>query len=699
MMISSTLKAAIDEKLPKFSDKVILPQNVLSEIILAFGEGDLPHPIVFKLSNGKETCYVGVKEFSDDNYLKLPELIWEKLRLEDDVYVRADLVTNIPKGTYLSLQPLAFYPQVSSWKYFLESNLTNYYTVLHKGDILKLEYNDYLFELKILSVGEDCDIVNIIDTDLVLDVVPLNDIMAHQQLEFNDKSYVNSIEHITKLDLDHPFNAENLKPFTSSDFKPIILQFDTSQLNARDTIIFTISVPNSTSIEDLMNIDLLIGYEQLTNLENFKWSTIPMDSTIQIDSELSDSFPGIKHISLSASILQKNKDTLTEDWSSTNIYIIPFAWRYDTNVFIEVSKDKVVLDNSYDGIEGKVLCKNCKKPISENKVVLHEAFCFRNNVICKCGAVFLKKIPSTHWHCEVCNVHGNDGISEFKHNKIFHNSPYKCTSCSDETVYKNYLDLVSKHKSSDCSAKLHKCRFCQLIVPQGEPTYQDRYQNVTNHESACGNKTTECYICSKIVRLKDISTHMKMHDLEKTERTNETRANFKKCSNENCVYLLSSQGARNELDLCDLCYGPLYSQLHDPTHVKLQSRIERKYMIQLGKGCGHLWCQNLYCKTAYPEKFESMGSKEILAFVRDNLMASISKPLLPMNKQAKLSSENTFWFCVNESTQRKKNIFTMLALENRYEDPSIYKALNEVADASPETVSSWLAANVRSIEV
>lgn len=699
MMISYTLKAIIGEKLPKCSDKVILPQTVLSEIIHSFGEGDLPHPIIFKLGNDNEICYVGVKEFSEDNYVMLPELIWKKLGLEEGGNVIADLVTSVPKGAHLSLQPLAFYPQVSSWKYFLESNLTKYYTILHKGDILKLEYNDCLFELNILSVGEDRELVNIIDTDLILDVVPLNDVMAHQQLEFNNKSYVSSIENIMKLELGRPFSVESLKPFTLSDFKPIILQFDTLQLNANDTINFSISVPNSSSIEDLMNIDLLVGYERLTNLENFKWSTIPADSTIQIESEFSDLLVEYKHLSLSASDLHDNKDTLTEDWSSMNIYIIPFAWRYDTNVIVEASKNKVLSAHFNDSTEGKVLCKNCKKPISENKVILHEAFCSRNNVICKCGAVFFKKISLTHWHCEICNSHGNDGISEFKHNKIFHNTPYKCTLCSDETVYNNYLDLVSKHKSTDCSAKLHKCRFCQLIIPQGQPTYQDRYQNVTNHESACGNKTTECYICSKIVRMKDISTHMTIHDLEKKERTNETRANFEKCLNENCIYLLSSQEARNELNLCDLCYGPLYSQLHDPLRVRLQSRIERKYMIQLGKGCGHSWCKNLYCKTAHPEQYGSMSSKEILALVRDSLITHISNPVLPMNKQVKLPSKNTFWFCVDQSTQRKKDILTNLVSENRYEDPSIYKALNEVADPSPETVSSWLALNVRPMEV
>ena len=40
--------------------------------------------------------------------------------------------------------------------------------------------------------------------------------------------------------------------------------------------------------------------------------------------------------------------------------------------------------------EKKVKCNNCKQEIAESKLVLHEAFCLRNNKYCeKCQQVIL----------------------------------------------------------------------------------------------------------------------------------------------------------------------------------------------------------------------------------------------------------------------------------------------------------------------
>lgn len=676
------LQAVLGDGLHRFSDRVNLPPRVLSSILDSYGSSDLPHPLIFKIRHQEKVAFIGVKEFSSsDNLLEMPELIFNELEIAvDNADVVVELVTSIPKGRSLTITPLQFYPQIYNWKYFLESKLTKYYTTLTSGKVLYIEDGEKVYELMIDSVeamDEVSNVISIIDTDIILDVKPLNDIMAAQQLEFSKASFIGEPDKIKEL---KPKEVNHLRtdPITSLTFKPELFKLDLNNFVLK-TVEICLRYVN-TEDQDMSNIDLIASMDYLLSLKNFRYSTMNEDQRMLTVSGLS------KRKSIEIDVGENNLKP-----EPNYLYIAVFSWENlaDVELFVSLKEDNRE-HNELDALNFKK-CQNCNKLIDPAKYALHEAYCLRNNIKCKCGQVFLHLIPADHWHCELCpqTVYGNTKLSMQKHNNFYHGSTYKCPQCDNETTFKNYFDLVKNHQALDCPGKLHECRFCHLLVPQGKATATERLLGLTHHESECGNKTTDCYRCGKVIRRKDLETHLRMHELDKIQMNENMVSAFSRCANENCTSLLSEES--NELSLCGTCYGPLYVSQSDPNYSKLQARIERRYMLQLSKGCGFAWCHNDKCRT-FNKAFEGKPLVQLLSYIKQELFPHIASPLLPVNKPvaAQLPKTNTFWFCVNESIQKRHNIVTQLILEGQYLPEVIYKAVNQVPDASLESTRAWL---------
>lgn len=698
------LKVVTESNLPRYSDRAIFPPSILSSIIDTYSESSLPHPLIFKVWHENYSCYIGVKEFSsNEGDIVLPRIITDKLGTNNGDIITVELIDNVPKGKSLTLKPLQFYPQIHNWKFFLESKLTNFYTTLTKHTVLYIEDGPTVYELFVEAVDESSETIGIIDTDIILDVIPLNEIMANQQLEFNKTfNHVDS-SNINELFLNNELHIVDLKPFTSSDFRPQVYKLDLSNCDKSKPLTIKLTSLNH-DYASLFNLDLIVGMDKLVNLENFRWTTMNSDFDLQfkLDNNIINTYEKVITINiLHDDELLTKIQKMDDDISDSYIYIVPFTWEFDGSFLLSVtnesnnSEDYKSYNQNTEISSETVKCSNCAKAISKYKLLLHESFCLRNNVKCSCGLVFLKEIPETHWHCEKCNdptKYGNTSLLKFKHDKLFHEVSYKCNQCSITTEFNDFIDLVVNHKASVCPGKLHECRFCFLIVPQGESTFQDKVANLTNHENACGNKTTECFKCNKILRTKDLSKHLRMHDLDKKQMNQDTKANFKKCLNENCIILINDS-LTNQLGLCDYCFGSIYIPQHDPTHIKLQSRIERKYMIQLTKGCGFTWCKNTNCKTHNPSRFASMSHKDLISYINDSLFSSIGTPSLPVNKKKTSPPKNRLWFCVNESIQLRKDILDLLSSENEYDEELIYKPINELSTVTEESVRDWLLHN------
>lgn len=638
------------------SDKVVLPSHVLLTILDTYGES-LPHPLIFKIKFGEVFTFVGVKQFTADSQtIQVPQIILSRLNAAPDNVVTVTVADNIPKGTSLQLKPLQFYPEIHNWKYYLESHLTKHYTALSKNDIILI--NGYELAVQDLSSPT----VSIIDTDLVLDIVPLNDIMAQQQLNFN-------VDNSEKIE----FETQNLtlKPFSDAAAKIRVFKLDILHVST-DIII-------SLSSQDLYNSDIIVGGDRLITLENFKFTTMDQDFECQQTGKS-------KSVTVPYEYIRALKDSSEQDMlqgfdiDEVNhwLYIVPFAWEHDDEVSVQVQRiveqEKLGEVEKEDNTLLDPICSNCNKPIPSAQFQLHQIFCVKNNVKCPlCKTVFLKTIPETHWHCPSCEQYSDSSIFRLKHSKL-HHQLFKCDKCEDSDTYPSLVSLIVQHKSSTCPFKLHECKFCHLVLEQEAATYIDNFENLTHHENNCGNKTDECFKCQKLIKRKDFRKHFKLHQLDNQQATETFMQVFKKCTNENCVNEASSD---NLMDLCNVCYGPLYSQLHDPNNQKLQARLERRYVLQLNKGCDNQGCQNQECK-----RNTNTGSLKDIIKRAQELMGYVVTPSLPINK-GEQTGHNRFWLCVNDGMTEKMNLYRELG-----GGVKVLQALNNVSGR--EAVVQWI---------
>lgn len=672
------LQAHQSTALAPYSDKAVLPQHVLSTILDEVP--NLPHPLIFSVASASATTLIGVREFSSPSDIcELPKAIFKTLGVEEDAKVTIQLQMDVPRATSLQIKPLIYYSDLN-WKFFLEDKLSKYYTCVAPGPLIIMD-NNLRYELTVVNVNGEDIAACVVDTDVVLDVVPPSDAAAAQQLKDSTSNPLNNV-----LELTNEATLLDYKEFMNPSFVPAIFKVDATKYPSG--MIITAKIPGG----DESNVDILFGLDKFISMEKFRNASFEaLGGALE---------PKVGSNGCRVVINTKDDDILSmlsrvreddEDDDDKWVYVIPIVWERAAKIIITVSKEdpsakmETFLEDTQELVDKSAnsemtnRCSNCGIAISSSKLVLHESFCVRNNKKCTdCGRVFLHTIPDSHKHCE-CGVVTDSSIDEYKHQKFVHSGPYTC-ECT--TQFSSYIELAH-HRASTCPQKLHECRFCHLVVPQGEATYQDKFENLTNHENACGNRTSECFKCSKTVRVKDLKKHMHAHDMEKLEFIHATKLNFRKCANENCVIILTQQST-NALGLCDLCYGPLYVQQHDPSNLKLQIRIERRYMMQMTKGCGNDWCDNLYCASSSASAAEIKGApmKELFAVLKETLFANVATPALPINKGRSVPVENKLWFCVGEGVQRKKELVDTLVAEGGYETEMVYRAVNEAGDGS-----------------
>lgn len=367
---------------------------------------------------------------------------------------------------------------------------------------------------------------------------------------------------------------------------------------------------------------------------------------------------------------------------------IPFLLRA-TVPTTEISNTEADVANA--PLPDEVICKNCHQSIPKRTLPLHEAFCYRNNISCPhCAQVFLKNSPTWHWHwhCPHDPAFGNTPVSQRKHNAIYHPSnPQRCPSCD---FLGPTLPALATHRTSSCPSKEILCQFCHLIVPQrgpDDPSFSDPevlMSGLTPHELADGARTTECHLCDKIVRLRDMKTHLRLHDRDRISRPKPAV-----CSNRICGRTITTtagggggQVAR-QLGLCDECFGPLYVTSYDPEGKALRRRVERRLLQQLMAGCGKAWCQNReFCRAARKHMTgvdKGMSAKAALPLV---------KPVLDG-----LDSGGALYFCVDEASQNRRMIAEATAEragEDEYEVEWWVKALEEVRAGGKDAVEGQL---------
>lgn len=595
------------------SDKIILPPSVLETLInQSQAEGiNLPSPLIFKITNPRNEKYthVGVREFSAEELSALlPNHVVKQLEVgpSDPVYVQ---FMDLPKGSSLTIKPLGTSYDIEDWKVFLEAKLRSAFTALTKGNVLSISHSGQNYDFLVEKLEPE-DAVCIVDTDIDLEILP--DIQSQKVARPN-----------------MPVEVSVGKPLKIQDLQPTeTLKLDLKEWN-RD-----ISLNIRLSEESTEGVRVFVGTDAAsTNPNSFLWSSLSQDP---LSISPNDPFLG-NQLFIVVTCQEPSTFIISIDQATSNLQ-----------------------ENTppADTIE----CANCHQQIPKQSFQLHTTFCERNNVACPqgCGKVFPRRqgIPPNHWHCEHGDAWGDSELSAAQHQASVH-VPAKC-ECGEE--FPNFI-AIAQHRATVCPQKLHICRFCHLLLPQEQALPADMLQGLSGHESYCGNKTADCDVCKRAVRLKEMEIHMKFHNQQRVKRSIP-----EVCSNQNCSRLAEN----NNLKMCGICYGPLHSTLYDPTGSKLRSRIERRYVIQLSRGCQKPWCMNRYCVTGNPGVKRPMA--EIMVLVRE------------------LMDESGFRFCVEESATKRRLFIDYQTSIGEYAAGWCAQAINE-AKGNEQEAQRWLKRN------
>ncbi|KAJ6180330.1 hypothetical protein N7519_010791 [Penicillium mononematosum] len=625
----------------------------------------LPHPLIFRIVNplNGRFIYAGIREFSaEENEVALSTLLRDSLDIKDEEFLgengepqdpavqverepspRAGPAVTVhakqlPKGTYVRLRPLEAGYDPEDWKALLERYLRDNFTTLTTGELLTVPgTRSESFRFLVDKVFPEGEGICVVDTDLEVDIVALSEEQARETLQ-------KRLEKASRA------------PGTASGS----------------------SIGGILSIGESVTAQVLPG--EYVDYELRNWN--PQD-TIRI--ELTTDNP---EMSLFATVHADPAGSESSDTQQQS------PSQYHLRITVNPFDPSVRHNETEESHEpGDVQCKNCQQWVPERTLVLHENFCLRNNVLCpQCQNVFQKRSPEwqCHWHCPHDSGHGNDAPSKEKHDAIFHQT-HKCTDCAGEF---EGLPSLAQHRTTDCPGKLILCQFCHLLVPQkgdSDPDFRDpevMLSGLTPHELVDGGRTTECHLCNKIIRLRDMNTHLRHHDLERLSRPTP-----RICMNRNCGRTLNKTG-NESVGLCSFCFGPLYVDTHDPEGKALRRRIERRYLSQMMTGCGKPWCQNEYCKTAKQKMASDSGPPVTMSVVE---IMKLTRPLVEaLNMQPDVSNTAPLYLCADETSQHRRNIAELIAAESTEGNSKVYDlpwciAAAEAAGGDLEKAREWLS--------
>jgi hypothetical protein len=669
----------------------------------------LPHPLTFRLVNPENgrVVYAGIREFSaEEGEVVLSSFLKEALGIEakssepcraaspdlheDQTEIRkngADLLAvngtsftkitihakQLPKGTFVKLRPLEAGYDPEDWKSLLEQHLRSSFTTLTNGEVLVVQggrgTSGEREEFRFLVDGfkPEGDGICVVDTDLEVDIEALNEEQARETLKriaAKRQHAPGSVAGSSRGGIIDVFHTQPGQVLEGEYVDFELPLWDRSQ--GLDIFL--------DKVEDGDEIDLYVSpYSSRQRAR-------PRQDE-HVFAELSSRYP--KRIRLQPTNIEL--EDAEAIWVSVHAYpsdspsSTPKPFQLKVSIYNpDIEMDDLVKIMPRLGPD-EIVCSNCQQSVPKGSLMLHENFCLRNNILCPqgCDQVFQKRSLeyAAHWHCPHDTFHGNAPLSRQKHDALYHTTQ-TCTSCPSSSDFSS-IPLLSQHKVTVCPGKLILCRFCHLEVPQeGDPNSQSPellLSGLTPHELADGGRTTECHLCNKIVRFRDMDTHLRHHDLERLSRPAP-----RLCRNVNCgrtqdgvskngdtrAGTRKGQGPGNEIGLCSVCFGPLYVSLHDPEGKALRRRIERRYLSQLLTGCGRKWCKNEFCRTGR----KNLGQEDKSVPTKDAI--PLVKPFLQGMDGG--GYETPLHFCVDERTQKSRGLAEMVAAEKGIEGKGGY---------------------------
>lgn len=695
----------------------------------------LPHPLTFRIVNPRNNrfVYAGIREFSAaENEVALSALLRESLGISDEQVesaaqsndtangddaqdasmengdgiegqpprARAEpaVVTvhakQLPKGTYVRLRPLEAGYDPEDWKALLERHLRDNFTTLTTGEILSVPgTRNESFRFLLDKVFPEGDGICVVDTDLEVDIVALSEEQARETLQKRLERAARAPGTTSGSSVGGVFGIG--EDVAAQVLAGEYVDYELREWNREEEV----QIELRTDEPDVFLFASPLGFRQQgrPRTDMHVWGDFSMESSKRFRIRPTNvALEGAEAIYVS---VYANPPAGVD--SSIPAKQHPFKYNLRiTNV--ADTRDEAQPDEATEEphTPGDVQCKNCQQLVPERTLVLHENFCLRNNILCpQCGNVFQKRSTEweNHWHCPHDSSHGNDAPSKTSHDSIYHKQ-YTCPDCPAQF---EGLPTLAQHRTSSCPGKLILCQFCHLVVPQqgdSDPDLHDPevlLSGLTPHELVDGGRTTECHLCSKIIRLRDMNTHLRHHDLERVSRPAP-----RICLNQNCGRTLTagpgagSASKSQSLGLCNICFGPLYVDTYDPEGKALRRRIERRYLSQLMTGCGKPWCQNRYCKTGKSNTTPTESGSAVSMSVAE--ITQLTRPLVE-RVAVTPDTPNTapFYFCTDETGQQRRVLAEMIAAEGVAGVGKAYElawcvAGAEAAGGDLEKMREWL---------
>ncbi len=695
-------------------DKIILPQSALEQllsasVLQAVSENNsttasqLPNPLTFRLVNPatNKAVYAGIREFSaPEGTVMLSPYLLSALDLAGDHDVTAKSSSSaasqtqldihaatLPKGTYARLRPLEAGYNPNDWRPLLERQLRRNFTSLTKNTTMLVHgVRGEVFQLLVDKLSPEAEGVCVVDTDLEVDIEALDEEQARETLRqvINTNRQANGSGGAQggAINIWKPVSEEivigGYVDYTLPSWdRSQPLQLTLSNMSHPDAL--ELFVTPKSNYQRALPRNTEHGFSTFDSTGSRTTKSIVISPT-NVEMEEAES------IQISVYAYPDSTATITRN-------TVQYTLRAQSP---EETDNAVAVDNAEDAQENgenEAQCLNCRQWVPKQTLILHESFCRRNNVACpRCSTVFKKGSDeyNAHWHCEHDEAYGNTPYSKHKHDDIFHGS-WPCPACAFQT---NSLPDLARHRTTVCPGKIILCQFCHLEVPQEgdpfNPSPEVVLSGLTAHELADGARTTECHLCDKIIKLKDMQTHLKHHDLDKLGKEKPPV-----CRNRNCGRTRYGLGSRGQvrhsplsdkqqgadIGLCSFCFGPLYVSMHDPDGKALRRRIERRYLTQLMSGCRKIQCLNEWCKTGRATAgLEGKGSS-----------AQTALPLVKPLVATCLDLDAPMYFCVDELSQTGQKLAGMIASEGIWDiEWCIAAAEAEKSDAGK--MREWLQA-------
>ena len=646
----------------------------------------LPHPLTFRLVNpaNGNVAYAGVREFSaEEGEVNLSYFLRQALgigkaksvscadssktkdHIENGEELRITVhAQQLPKGTFVRFRPLEAGYDPEDWKSLLENYMRDTFTTLTNGEILTVPFRKEEFRFLVDKLGPEGDAICIVDTDLEVDIEALNEEQARESLKRRLKKSERPLPNANGDSVGGDLTVgklENGQVQSGHYVDYTIRDWDRSK-----DINIEVGSVDTENFADVFVSPLSGQQRAKPRLDEHVFSDLSERPRKKIRIKHTNAeLENAEEIYVSVHGYQSAESTEENSGSkSTNILLYSIAFSNNGQSFSQSETSIEMADEPPNPDD--IQCKNCQQWIPKRTLFLHENFCFRNNILCpKCNEVFQKSSPEweNHWHCPHDSSHGTSPTTYQKHNALQH-TPINCPSCAYEA---SHTLSLAHHRTTTCPAKTILCQFCHLLVPQQGPDDPDLsdpeviLSGLTPHELSDGARTTECHLCSKITRLRDMSTHLRHHDLERLSRSPP-----RICRNINCGRTLDGIGShgefkrphpsKNDLGVCDTCFGPLYNSAFDPDGRALRRRVERRYLSQLITGCGKDWCRNPFCKSGR----KALGHE---GSVTSKEAGGMTRPVL----EGMMDWGRPLHFCTDEGNQKKRVLADLIAAEGEYD--------------------------------